>query len=114
MKNHNIQVLVIEDNPGDFRLIQEMLLEVKDKSFNVVQTENLSKALERLKLGGIDVVMSDLGLPDSQGLATFEQLHTNSPDVPIVILTSTYDDEETAVEAVSKGAQDYLVKGQVD
>lgn len=114
MKNHNIQVLVIEDNPGDFRLIQEMLREVKDKSFNVVQAENLSKALERLKLGGIDVVMSDLGLPDSQGLATFEHLHTHSPDMPIVILTSTYDDEETAVEAVSKGAQDYLVKGQVD
>jgi signal transduction histidine kinase/GGDEF domain-containing protein len=114
MKNHNIQVLVIEDNPGDFRLIQEMLLEVKDKFFNVELVENLSKALERLKLGGIDVVMSDLGLPDSQGLATFEQLHTHSPDVPIVILTSTYDDETTAVKAVSKGAQDYLVKGQVD
>ena len=114
MKNHNIQVLVIEDNLGDFRLIQEMLLEVKDKSFNVELAKNLSKALERLKLGGIDVVMSDLGLPDSQGLATFEQLHTNSPEVPIVILTSTYDDETTAVEAVSKGAQDYLIKGQVD
>jgi signal transduction histidine kinase/GGDEF domain-containing protein len=114
MKNHNIQVLVIEDNPGDFRLIQEMLLGVKDKSFQVELAKNLSKALERLKLGGIDVVMSDLGLPDSQGLATFEQLHTHSPDVPIVILTSTYDDETTAVEAVSKGAQDYLVKGQVD
>ena len=114
MKNHNIQVLVIEDNPGDFRLIQEMLREVKDKPFHVELVENLSKALERLRQGGIDVVMSDLGLPDSQGLATFEQLHTNSPDMPIVILTSTYDDEETAVEAVSKGAQDYLVKGQVD
>ncbi|MGB8657319.1 MAG: PAS domain S-box protein [Candidatus Zixiibacteriota bacterium] len=114
MKNHDTQVLVIEDNPGDVRLIQEMLLEVKDKSFNVELAENLSKALERLKQGGVDVVMSDLGLPDSQGLATFEQLHTHSPEVPIVILTSTYDDETTAVEAVSKGAQDYLVKGQVD
>jgi signal transduction histidine kinase/GGDEF domain-containing protein len=114
MKNHNIQVLVIEDNPGDFRLIQEMLLEAKDKSFNVELAKNLSKALERLKQGGIDVVMSDLGLPDSQGLTTFEQLHNNSPEVPIVILTSTYADETTAVEAVSKGAQDYLVKGQVD
>jgi signal transduction histidine kinase/GGDEF domain-containing protein len=114
MKNHNIQVLVIEDNPGDFRLIQEMLFEVKDKSFQVELAKNLSLALERLKQGGIDVVMSDLGLPDSQGLATFEQLHTHSPDVPIVIMTSTYDDETTAVEAVSKGAQDYLVKGQVD
>jgi signal transduction histidine kinase/GGDEF domain-containing protein len=114
MKNHNIQVLVIEDSPGDFRLIQEMLLEAKDKSFQVELAKNLSKALERLKQGGIDVVLSDLGLPDSQGLATFEQLHTHSPDVPIVILTSTYDDETTAVKAVSKGAQDYLVKGQVD
>jgi CheY-like chemotaxis protein len=68
MKNHDVRVLVIEDNPGDFRLIQEMLLEAKDKSFNVELAENLSKALERLKQGGIDVVMSDLGLPDSQGL----------------------------------------------
>jgi signal transduction histidine kinase/GGDEF domain-containing protein len=114
MKNHNIQVLVIEDNPGDFRLIQEMLLEVKDKFFQLELAKNLSEALERLRQGGIDVVMSDLGLPDSQGLATFEQLHTHSPDVPIVILTSTYDDETTAVEAVRKGAQDYLVKGQVE
>jgi signal transduction histidine kinase/GGDEF domain-containing protein len=114
MKNHNIQVLVIEDNPGDFRLLQEMLLDVKGEFFNVVRAENLSRALERLKLGGIDVVMSDLGLPDSQGLATFEHLHTNSPEVPIVILTGTYDDERKAVEAVSKGAQDYLVKGQAD
>ena len=114
MKNHNIQVLVIEDNPGDFRLIQEMLFEAKDKSFQVELAKNLSLALKRLKQGGIDVVMSDLGLPDSQGLATFEHLHTNSPDIPIVILTSTYDDETMAVEAVSKGAQDYLIKGQVD
>jgi signal transduction histidine kinase/GGDEF domain-containing protein len=114
MKNHNIQVLVIEDNPGDFRLIQEMLLEAKDKSFQVELAKNLSQALERLKRGGIDVVMSDLGLPDSQGLTTFEQLHAHSPEVPIVIMTSTYSDETMAVEAVSKGAQDYLVKGLVD
>jgi PAS domain S-box-containing protein len=114
MTNHNIRVLVVEDNPGDFRLIQEMLSEAKDKSFQVELAENLSAALERLKQGGIDVVMSDLGLPDSQGLATFEQLRAHHPDLPIVVLTSTYDDETTAVKAVSKGAQDYLVKGQVD
>lgn len=65
MKDHNIRVLVIEDNPGDFRLLQEMLLDVKGEFFNVVRAENLSRALDRLKLGGIDVVMSDLGLPDS-------------------------------------------------
>jgi len=114
MNNHNIRVLVIEDNPGDFRLIQEMLSEAKDKLFQVELAENLSGALECLKQGRIDVVMSDLGLPDSQGLATFEQLRARHPDLPIVVLTSTYDDEATAVKAVSRGAQDYLVKGQVD
>jgi PAS domain S-box-containing protein len=114
MKNHNIRVLVIEDNPGDIRLIQEMLLEVKDRCFDVELAKDLSEALERLKQGGIDVVMSDLGLPDSQGLATFERLHAHSPGLPIVVMTSTYDDETTAVKAVSKGAQDFLVKGQVD
>jgi DNA-binding NarL/FixJ family response regulator len=69
--------------------------------------------LERLKDGGVDVVLLDLGLPDGQGFDAFKKVQAQAPAVPVVVLTG-FDDETLAVEAIRHGAQDYLVKGDVD
>ena len=107
------RVLLIEDNPGDVRLILEALAEVSDALFDLEYADRLSVGLVRLPHGKIDLILLDLGLPDSQGLDTFTQAHAHARDVPIVILTSL-DDVALAVKAVQAGAQDYLVKGLVD
>lgn len=112
------KILLIEDNPGDTRLIQEMLAEVKVASFEVTSFEiecldSLLNGLKRLERGGIDLVLLDLLLPDSHGLETFTSVYSRAPGVPIIVL-SCLNDEVLAVEAVRKGAQDYLVKGQFD
>jgi signal transduction histidine kinase len=107
------KILLIEDNPGDARLIREMLTESIGARFHLECVERLSAGLERLAQGGIDVVLLDLSLPDSQGLDTFLSTHAQVPRVPIVVLTG-FDDELLAAKAVQTGAQDYLIKGQVD
>jgi signal transduction histidine kinase len=108
-----IKVLLIEDNPGDARLIQELLRGATTAQFELTCVERLAAGLQRLAEETFDVLLLDLGLPDSQGLDTFTKTQTQAPDVPIVLLTAL-DDEAFALEAVRKGAQDYLVKGQVD
>jgi len=107
-----VQILLVEDSTGDARLFQELLADSKTP-FSIENVRRLSEAVKRLERGGIDVVMSDLSLPDSQGLATFEKLHAAAPQVPIIVL-SGLDDETLAVETVRRGAQDYLVKGRAD
>src|SRR5882724_9146184 len=107
------KVLLIEDNPGDTRLIRLMLLEAGGDLFELEQVDRLSAGLDRLRAGGIEVVLSDLSLPDSHGLATFARLHASAPEVPIIVL-SGLNDTTLAVQAVHEGAQDYLIKGQVD
>jgi PAS domain S-box-containing protein len=113
MKDRQITVLLIEDNPGDVRLIREMLSEAKHAPFALESAGQLSKGLERLAKGDIDLLLLDLGLPDSQGLNTFLKIHTQSREIPVVVITGL-DDEKLGMEAVQKGAQDYLNKGQVD
>jgi sigma-B regulation protein RsbU (phosphoserine phosphatase) len=108
-----LSILLIEDNPGDARLIQFMIQEAGDGLFQVEHVHRLSEALARLSLGSeISLVLSDLSLPDSQGLETFAQLHALAPHVPIIVL-SGLNDTSLAVRAVHEGAQDYLIKGQV-
>ncbi|MBN1813035.1 MAG: PAS domain S-box protein [Anaerolineae bacterium] len=107
------KILLIEDNPGDARLLRETLVEIKDASFELEWVDRLSTGLERLADGGIDAILLDLSLPDSQGLATFTQVYAQSPYVPITVL-SGLDDAELAIQAVREGAQDYLVKGKID
>jgi signal transduction histidine kinase len=107
-----VKVLLIEDNPGDARLIREMLRDT-GTSVELTVVERLSSGLERLAEGNVDLVLLDLSLPDSGGLETFEAVHAAAPLAPVVVL-SGLDDEATAVRAVQQGAQDYLVKGQVD
>lgn len=113
MDNTSIGILLIEDNPGDTRLIREALTEGKDVAFNLECADRLSIGLDRLTRGGIDVILLDLSLPDSHGLETFVSVYGQAREVPIVVL-SGLDDETLAVKAVQEGAQDYLVKGQVD
>jgi two-component system, cell cycle response regulator len=108
-----IRVLLIEDNPGDARLIQIVLQYMTAPAFNIQLAGSLASGLERLDCGGIDVVLLDLSLPDSQGLDTFARVHKHAPQVPTIVLTGL-DDETLATRAMQEGAQDYLVKGQVD
>jgi signal transduction histidine kinase/DNA-binding response OmpR family regulator len=111
--SETIRVLLIEDNPGDARFIREMLAEVETPPFDLEHADRLSSGLERLAAGGIDVILLDLLLPESQGLATFRQVYAQAPEVPIVVLT-ILGSEALALQTVHEGAQDYLVKGQVD
>ncbi len=111
--NDSVKVLLMEDNPGDARLIRELLAEGKGGSFRLESVDRLSAGIERLASGKVDVVLLDLGLPDSQGFDTFIKVHNSVPQIPIVIL-SGLTDEELAAKTVRDGAQDYLVKGHVD
>lgn len=113
MDGRPIRVLLVEDNPGDTRLIQEMLSEAGETVFELQHAGRLSEGLEYLTEGEIDVILLDLSLPDSRGLETFAKKNAQAPHVPIIVLTGL-NDEALAVEAVRQGAQDYLVKGQVD
>ncbi len=108
-----VKMLLIEDDPGDADLLQELLSEERSYVYILEWVEHLQTGLERLALGGIDVVLLDLSLPDSHGLDTFTAVNTHAPALPTIVL-SGLDDETIALEAVRQGAQDYLVKGQVD
>jgi len=108
-----ITVLLVEDNPGDARLILELLGEVQSQAFDLERVNRLDDALVRLAHAAVDVVLLDLGLPDSQGLDTFIRARRGAPDEPIVVI-SGLDDERLALEAVRSGAQDYLVKGRIE
>jgi diguanylate cyclase (GGDEF)-like protein len=111
--NQEIKVLLIEDNPEYANLLRRILSKEKRPPFNLEPAASLQAGLERLVQADIDVILLDLTLPDSQGIDTFHRVHTQAPAVPIIILTG-FDDERLALEAVGKGAQDYLVKSQVD
>jgi DNA-binding NtrC family response regulator len=106
-------VLLIEDNKGDARLLEEMLYDVGEDSFKLICTGSLAGGMKYLKRGEIHLVLLDLGLPDSEGFETFLAIHDTVPDLPIIIMTG-HNDAKMALDAVREGAQDYLVKGQVD
>lgn len=108
-----INVLLIEDSPLFVELTRKMLHETKSGDFLIECLDNLAAGIERLAGGGIDVVLLDLTLPDSNGLDTFTQLHAAAADVPIVIYTSV-DDEALSLSALNQGAADYLVKSEVN
>jgi PAS domain S-box-containing protein len=107
-----IRVLLVEDNQADVDLIREMLPETGAICFQIESVPRLSDALVRLKGGDVDLVLLDLGLPDSQGISTFQAVRKAALDVPIIVFTGNAD-QELAVTAVKEGAQDYLVKGEV-
>ncbi|MGH8009743.1 MAG: PAS domain S-box protein, partial [Candidatus Binatia bacterium] len=113
MDNELIKILLIEDNSGDARLLQEAVMEGRTEQFALTHVESLSDALQRLREERFAAILADLGLPDSNGLRTVTQLFAQAPDVPVIVLTGS-DDEALAIKAVQNGAQDYLTKGQVE
>jgi serine phosphatase RsbU (regulator of sigma subunit) len=108
-----LQVLLIEDNPLDARLIQIMVAEAGGGLFQVDRVDRVSTGVQRLGEGNVEMVLLDLSLPDSHGLSTFEKVHAAFPKIPIIVM-SGLDDQSVAVQAVHEGAQDFLVKGQVN
>ncbi len=108
-----ISVLIIEDNPGDARLIEEMLKEAKRFQFNFFNHKTLSEGLEELLKSEINVILLDLNLPDCTGLNTISIIREKVEAMPIIILTGR-DDEELAINSLKLGMQDYLVKGKID
>ena len=108
-------VLLVEDNPGDARLVRESLSEGLPGQFMVEVADSLMQAQETLRAAAdeVDVVLLDLSLPDSQGLETYRAVHTLAPAIPILVL-SGLNDESIAMKAVNEGAQDFLSKARVD
>jgi DNA-binding response OmpR family regulator len=113
MDQKPIAVLLVEDNPADARLIREVLEEGDAPEFELEHVTRLETALERLDRGGLDVVLLDLGLPDSQGIDTFNQARGHATRVPIVVMTGRRD-EQLAAETLLGGGQDFLNKGALD
>ena len=109
-----INALLVEADPSDARMIATLLIEYeKGSSIQLDRVEGFAKGLDRLELGGVDVVLLDLDLPGSQGEDTFAAMRACCPEVPVVVLTGD-NDESTGLSFVRRGAQDYLVKGQFD
>ncbi|MFH1440475.1 MAG: ATP-binding protein [Candidatus Omnitrophota bacterium] len=113
MREKNIRILLVEDNPGDVRLIRDLLEQEVPASFEITHVELLQEVLKIIDKEEFGLVLLDLNLPDSRGLDTFQRVYAEVPEVPIVIM-SIVDDEDLAMEAVKKGAQDYLIKGKFD
>ncbi len=113
MDRENRNILMIEDNPGDARLIQVFLSEADGFRFSLEHVNELKKGLKLFDEKDFDIVLLDLTLPDSFGLETLNKVQDKMSDMPIVILTGNAD-EEIALKAVQNGAQDYLVKGQIN
>jgi DNA-binding response OmpR family regulator len=109
-----LKILLVEDNPGDVRLVKEMLAEgSRQLVFKIEQVGTLAAGIEKTREEKFDSILLDLGLPDSKGLETFYSLHTATPNLPIIVLTVLHD-EDAAIEAVRGGAQDYLIKGKLE
>jgi signal transduction histidine kinase/DNA-binding response OmpR family regulator len=106
----NLRVLLVEDNPAEAYLLQESISQVQHPP-EIIHVEKLSQALEQLEQSPVDAILLDLALPDSEGLATLERANAFADYLPIIVLTGL-EDEAVAIEAVRKGAQDYLLKGQ--
>lgn len=118
MERDIIRILLVEDNPADARLVSEMLKDAASDGlfpfpYEVATVNRISSALEAIGSGGFDSVLLDLDLPDSRGLESFARVREQALQMPVVVLTGL-SDETMGLKAVQEGAQDYLIKGQVD
>jgi len=104
-----IHCLLIEDNPIDKKLIETML----SSEINLISVDTLSEALKRISQKNINIIISNLGLPDSYGMETFTKIYSVAPNIPIIILTAL-DNKKLAIDAVKGGAQDYIIKGEIN
>ena len=113
MQDRRVKVLLVEDNPGDTRLLQEMLAEVQSPGFDLTTVDLLEDATARLNQGSFDVVLLDLKLRDGSRVDTLNRIQDQAWKAPIIVLTGL-DDPVVAFWAADQGAQDYLVKGQIE
>jgi phosphoserine phosphatase RsbU/P len=113
MPGEPLRILLVEDNPGDARLIRELLRDAPSLPFELTHVARLDEARAHLAGAEVDVILLDLSLPDAHGLESVTRTLEFAPRIPIVVLTGL-DDEATALGAMQAGAQDYLVKGQVE
>jgi Flp pilus assembly CpaE family ATPase len=110
MVEPTLNILLIEDNPGDAELVKDALADSRNPAFRIHWADALLPGLDRLARGDIDLVLLDLSLPDSHGLEGLQAIRLHAPSIPIVVQTG-WDSESLALQAVQSGAQDYLVKG---
>jgi DNA-binding response OmpR family regulator len=110
---NTIRLLIIEDDPEDIVFMKENLKDSYISRFNLTIAENLTTAVELLASEKYDLILLDLGLPESKGLETFNRIRNHSGDIPVVILTGC-DDKELGIKAIQNGGQDYLVKGNMN
>ena len=108
-----IKILLIEDSPEDQFLTNRMLEKARYTPFAISFAENLTMGIQYAVNGPIDIILLDLNLPDSLGVETYLRLKLQVPEIPVVVL-SGFEDEEMALKAVREGAQDYLIKDQID
>jgi PAS domain S-box-containing protein len=114
MTEKRIEVLLVEDSPGDARLLREMLADNSQGRFGLKEAASLREATDRLSgKDGCDLILLDLTLPDSEGLGTLQHIMNAAPQAPIIVLTGR-NDESLGVESIRIGAQDYLIKGQTE
>jgi len=106
-------LLLVEDNPGDARLLREMLQDPGVHATELTHVASMSAAEEQILERAFDIILLDLGLPDAQGLGALRRARAAAPRIPLVVLTGL-DDESIAAEALQEGAQDYLIKGQLE
>jgi diguanylate cyclase (GGDEF)-like protein/PAS domain S-box-containing protein len=106
-------LLLVEDNPGDARLLREMLKEQGQQETELTHVEQMSDAEKHLAQNAVDIILLDLGLPDANGLGAVRRAQAAAPRVPLVVLTGM-DDEALSAQALQEGAQDYLIKGQIE
>lgn len=106
-------ILLVEDDSGDAELLYDLLEQMPNVQFDITHVTRLAEARAKVSEEPYDVILLDLALPDSQGMDTIRSMVSAAPDIPLVVLTGL-NDEDTGLEALRNGAQDYLVKGQVD
>lgn len=115
MPNKIIRCLLVEDNPIDAKLVESMLIKAisHQMQIQVVLAQNLQEAKSSLEQGWFDVIVLDLRLPDSEGIDTFREIYKKALKIPVIILTAV-DDESLAIQTIKEGAQDYMIKGQIN
>ena len=109
----NISILLIEDNPDDSDLFREVLSDVENETFNLTSVTRLNDGMAHLEKEAVDIVFLDLSLPDSHGIEGLTKINTQTTHIPVVILTGL-DDDKTALDAMRQGAQDYLIKDDIE
>lgn len=113
MVEKKLNILIVDDDPEDCEIVSNMLLSAEHPTFEIETAQTIQQGIERLADGGIDVVMLDMNLPDSQDSEGFSALHAMYPQTPIVVVTG-HSDREIGMESVKQGAEDYLQKGSFD